>query len=67
MEKPDPIEAARQWNRIEMDKRVAAAAVELRERYPMRPDNICLSMTEAQFLAYIRERREVFDQSHARA
>lgn len=67
MKELDPIEEARKWNKEQMDKRIAAAAVELRERYPMTPDNTCLSMNDEQFCAYIRMRRKEFEERHAKA
>lgn len=39
----------------------------LERNYPMTPDNPCLNMTDEQFLAYIREKREAFDYDAARA
>lgn len=57
----DPVEEARLENKRDMERRVEAAAAVLRERYPMAPDNTCLSMTEKEFLAYIRRRRQEFE------
>jgi hypothetical protein len=57
----DTIEEERRLNKIEMEKRVERVAVELRERYPMQLDNVCRSMSEDEFKAYIRKRRAEFE------
>lgn len=59
------IDRVRRQNAAEMAARTAAADRYIRGEYPMRADNPCREMTDAQFLAYLRKCRKEFEERHS--
>jgi len=64
-EKLSELEKQRERNAVEMDARCARTREYLASgKYPMKPDNPCLHMTDEEFKAYIRMRRVEFEERH---